>query len=285
VKSLKNIIKSSPKDRPHSFLLTGERGTGKTTTARILAREFGCSPIDYEELNGSDNRGIDDVRRIIDNAQVSPMGGTCRVFVWDECHQITKDGQNALLKIIEDTPITSYFILCSTEPSKILKTIKSRCTFYQFELLADEEMAELVDSALKKIGQDIHDDVFDGIVHCSDGSPREALVLLEQVLTLNDKDAQLSVLKKATTEREVIDICRILIKGGKWSDISEVYKGLVDPDSETVRRAILGYMKTVLLGGQGIAAEYIALFERSTFDSGSAGLVRMLYDASNIKRR
>jgi len=280
VKSLKAIIKQSPENRPHTFLLSGQRGTGKTTTARILAKEFGCAPIDCEELNGSDNRGIDDVRRLIDIAQVTPMGGKCRVFIYDEAHQITRDAQNALLKIIEDTPKTSYFILCSTEPNKILRTIRSRCTKYEFSLLSDDEMEELISFALKAEGQDIHDDVYFGIIECAEGCPREALVLLEQCLTMQSKNDMMKVLKKATVEREVIELCRTLMKGGRWWEISKIYQGLKNPEPENIRRAILGYMKTALLKGNTDAANIIETFEKSTYDSGEAGLVRMLYDAS-----
>jgi len=84
VKSLKKIVSQSGGERPHTFLFTGERGTGKTTSARILSKAFGAGDIDIEELNGSDSRGIDDMRRVIQIANIAPMGGKCRVFIIDE---------------------------------------------------------------------------------------------------------------------------------------------------------------------------------------------------------
>ncbi len=196
VKSLKKIISQSGAERPHTFLFTGERGTGKTTTARIIANELGSDGINTEELNGSDNRCIDDMRRVIQIANIAPMGGKCRVFILDEIHKLTGDAMNCLLKVLEDVPKSTYFILCSTDPDKIIKTIRSRCITYRFELLNDAEMEILLESVLVKIDKIIPDSVFFEILDCADGSPRQALVLLEQVLSLEDEEEQLNLLKK-----------------------------------------------------------------------------------------
>jgi len=284
VKSLNKILKS--KSKPHTFLFHGERGTGKTTCARILVKELGCADIDCIELNGADNRGIDDARSVISIANTSPMGGKCRVIIWDEAHKMTNECQNALLKVLEDTSESTYFILCSTEPDKLLKTVRSRCTQYKFELLNEEDMIILIGNTLKELEKDIDDTIFFGIIDYSNGSPREALVLLEQVLTLDKSEEQISLIKKSLIEHDIIEMCRILLKGGSWKSIIQIYKGIKDIDVEVARRVILGYMKTVLLNEnerdsnkQEIANNIIRIFSKNTFDSGEAGLVGLLYNA------
>ncbi len=280
VKSLKKIISQSGAERPHTFLFTGERGTGKTTTARIIANELGSDGINTEELNGSDNRGIDDMRRVIQIANIAPMGGKCRVFILDEIHKLTGDAMNCLLKVLEDVPKSTYFILCSTDPDKIIKTIRSRCITYRFELLNDAEMEILLESVLVKIDKIIPDSVFFEILDCADGSPRQALVLLEQVLSLEDEEEQLNLLKKSQIEHSVIELCRILLKGGKWREIVVLYKGIPETEPETIRRVIIGYMKSVLLGSDNSRAyELIRIFEKDVFNSGEAGIVKMLYES------
>jgi len=285
VKSLKKLLKMD--NRPHTYLFTGERGTGKTTTARILVKELGCSDIDLEEMNGSDNRGIDDARHAIMLAHTSPIGGKCRVIIYDECHRCTRECQDALLKVLEDTPKTTYFILCSTNPEKILKTVRSRCTTYHFELLSEELMQEFLESTLENLDRDLDDTVFFGLIDCTEGSPRDALVLLEQILLLDNKDEQIKLLKKTQIEHEGIEICRLLLRGGNWKSIVEIYKGIQGTDAETIRRLIIGYMKVVMLKETdkkrlNRAYNVIRILEKNTFDGGEALLLRMLYECSEL---
>jgi len=281
VKSLKKLLKQP--ERPHTYLFTGERGTGKTTTARIMARELGCSDIDLEELNGSDNRGIDDARHSIMLAHTAPMGGKCRVIIWDEAHKLTNEAMNALLKVLEDTPKTTYFILCSTDSDKLLKTVRSRCTTYKFELLKEEIMQEFLETVLSYLDKNLPDKVFFGLIDCSDGSPRDALVLLEQLVLLDTEDEQVKLLKKTQVEHETIEVGRLLLKKVSWRNIAEIYKGLSDVDPENLRRCLLGYMKTVLLSGSDrsiLARDIIEILEKNTFDGGEAQLLRMLFDCT-----
>src|SRR3989304_2450876 len=137
VTSLESILQS--KDRPHAFLFTGKQGCGKTTLARILCKRLECSDHDLIEINISNNRGIDTARDIIQFAYVKPLDGRSRVYLLDEVHKSTNDFQNAILKVMEEPPEHLYFILCTTEPQKLLKTVISRCTEYVVSPLAPKK--------------------------------------------------------------------------------------------------------------------------------------------------
>ena len=284
LKALKSFVKEPPEKRPHAYLFVGPSGCGKTTLARILANEYKCSKVDLVELNAANTRGIDTIREINDIAPVMPMGGESRVFIIDESHQLLKPAQQAFLKIIEDTPKHSYFIFCSTDPQMIIPTIKNRCTTIEVSPLRDDNMSELIEDALEIVKKEISDNVFDNIMQAAEGSPRKALVLLEKVITTEKEEEQLSFLEEVVIEHDVIDLCRLLLKGAQWKDISEAYKGLSNYQTEVIRRAICGYMKSVILGGGKMAEDAflnIEIFEQNTYDTGEATLVRMLYQASH----
>ena len=97
---------------PHAFLLHGPTGCGKTTIGRIIASSLGCKDSDFTEVDSADFRGIDTIREIRKSSQFMPTHGDVRVWLIDECHKMTNDAQNALLKILEDTPTHIYFVLC-----------------------------------------------------------------------------------------------------------------------------------------------------------------------------
>ncbi len=126
IESFQKVLeKESP---PHTYLLIGPSGCGKTTLARIAARKLGADALSLTEINSADNRGIDTAREIIHQLHYLPPGSGSRVFIIDELHQTSKDWQNAMLKPLEDTPEHVYFFLCTTDPNKLIKAIRTRCT-------------------------------------------------------------------------------------------------------------------------------------------------------------
>jgi DNA polymerase-3 subunit gamma/tau len=116
----------------HAYLFAGPRGTGKTTVARILAREVGCRGMDLIEIDAASNRGIDDVRRLREGIGLAPSGGPKKVYIIDEAHMLTREAFNALLKTLEEPPAHAILILATTEPQKIPETVRSRCQRFDF---------------------------------------------------------------------------------------------------------------------------------------------------------
>lgn len=232
---------------PHSFLLVGPTGCGKTTIGRILAQRLGCVGNDFREVDSADFRGIDTVREIRKQSQFKPLEGPCRVWLIDECHKMTNDAQSALLKILEDTPKHVYFILATTDPQKLLPTIKGRCNTFAVKPLPDGKMMRLLRTVVKAENESIEKLVYDQIVQDSLGHPRNALQILTQVLSTSP-DNRLQVAQRAAEEQsQSIELCRALLDGRSWGDISKILEGLKDQDPEGIRRHILGYSQSVLL--------------------------------------
>ena len=120
---------------PHSSLFSGPSGCGKTTLARIMRNKLDCGDQDFQEVNCADFRGIDMVRDIRNRMNLAPIGGECRVWLIDEAHQLSSQAQNAFLKILEDTPSHVYFMLATTDPQKLIPTIRTRCAEFKVSSL------------------------------------------------------------------------------------------------------------------------------------------------------
>lgn len=129
---------------PQSLLLSGPYGVGKTSIARMVASRITTLSEDLSEINAADARGIDDVRAWIESARFSPFGSGGKVYIIDELHQMTNTAQSALLKVIEEPPKGIYFFLCTTSPSKLLPTIRSRCTNLELKLFKPQDTIDLL---------------------------------------------------------------------------------------------------------------------------------------------
>jgi DNA polymerase-3 subunit gamma/tau len=200
-RTLQNAIRANR--IAHAYLFTGVRGVGKTTAARILAKALNCENgptptpcnqcsrcqeitngkcIDVLEIDGASNRGIDEVRQIIENVRYQPANCRFKIYIIDEVHQVTRDAFNALLKTLEEPPPSVKFILATTEPQRLPETIISRCQRYDFRRIALREIIERLSAIAKHESLAITNGALVLLAREADGSMRDAQSLLEQVL-------------------------------------------------------------------------------------------------------
>lgn len=265
---------------PHTLLFHGPSGCGKTTLARILKNQMKCSEVDFKELNCSDSRGVDTIREIARTMNMAPTGGEVRIWLLDEVHQMTKDAQNAALKILEDTPNHVYFFLCTTDPQKIIATIKTRCCQLPVELISIDDTKKLINRVLKREEEELENDLIADLVDAAAGSARRALVILDRVLNL-PPDAREAAIKDDPEEKATIDLCRALVKGESWGKVSGILKGL-KAEPETIRYSVLGYANACLLGKgpKERPALIIEAFSDNFYDSKAPGLSLACYEVS-----
>ncbi len=190
---------------PHAFLLAGPRGTGKTSAARIIAKAVNCSKkaakssfepcnkcaickkitagtaLDLIEIDAASNRGIDDVRDLRDKIKLSPAEAKYKVYIIDEAHMLTREAFNALLKTLEEPPAHAIFILCTTAPEKLPKTIISRCFRFNFRKGRVGEMVRCLKKVVRGEKLKINPEALEEIARHVDGSFRDAQKILEQL--------------------------------------------------------------------------------------------------------
>ncbi|MEB3049411.1 DNA polymerase III subunits gamma/tau, partial [Mycolicibacter sp. MYC123] len=196
----------------HAYLFSGPRGCGKTSSARILARSLNCEQgptptpcgtcdscvalapngpgsIDVVELDAASHGGVDDTRDLRDRAFYAPAQSRYRIFIIDEAHMVTTAGFNALLKIVEEPPDHLIFVFATTEPEKVLTTIRSRTHHYPFRLLAPRTMRELIGRICEQEHVAVDDAVYPLVIRAGGGSPRDTLSVLDQLLAGSEQDA------------------------------------------------------------------------------------------------
>jgi len=277
VSSLISIL-TRKEGQPRTFLFQGPSGCGKTTIARIMKSYLTCSDEDFHEFNTANTRGIDTIREIKSTSEYKPWLGKVKIYLLDEVHKLTNDAQNAVLKLLEDTPEHVRFVLCTTDPEKLLKTIRTRCTTFQLSALPKRSIVKLLRDICKNEQVTIDqgfEKVLEEIARVSEGLPRKALVLLDQVIDLNNEDALKAIEKVTLNESTTLELCQLLIESvpNKWERVAVILKGL-DTEPETVRYSILGYLAVVLLNkGDVRVAQMISIFSESFMYSGRAGLI------------
>ncbi len=284
VKTIRNMIK---KGIPHAILLTGPSGCGKTTGAYILKDKLNCSEQDFIQINAASSRGIDTIRDIQLHLSMAPSGGDCRVWLIDEAHKLTGDAQTSMLLMLEATPPHVYFFLATTNPEKLITTIKTRCTEIRFQAMTPPALTSTMNDILEKEGIEIDEEVIERIIESADGSARKALVILEQVIGFDDKDEQLNCILRTDSRREAILIARLLMDPKtRWPELAKIIKAC-EEDPEQIRWLVLSYFSTVILGGgkfAGRAAIILDCFRDNYFDTKKAGLILSCWEVLNRKK-
>ena len=275
IKSLENIFTKI--NHSHVFIFTGPSGCGKTTAARI------CSNLlfaDIIEINSADNRGIDTAREIIDQMKIKPLSGRNIAFIIDEAHKCTNDFFNAMLKPLEDTPEHIYFFICTTDPQKIIKTFLNRCTEYVFNFLSDVDIGTILNKIISEENLNIDSEVFYEIVNNCNGIPRNAIILLEKIIGLDNQCAIKLIQNWIDYDIDIRNLCSgILNKNLSWLDCCNLIKKINDIDIEKVRYSIINYMGSVLLNGKqnDTAAQVIYNLRDPLYNIGKSGLILALY--------
>lgn len=272
-------------DMPHTFFFRGPSGCGKTTLARIVGHEVECHDWDFHYFNASNTRGIDTVRQVISEMRLHPAKGNCKVYCFDECHQLTQPAQEAFLKETEEPPNHVYFIFCTTEPEKMKQTFKRRAFIGEVKPLTRSEIIRLLRSILaKEKVEDYPQKVLQKIAMSCDGSPGMALNLLDSVIDITDDELAFKAIEESTiSESGLNDLCRIMLDprtgfNNKWEEVRKMLK-VMPGEPESIRRGILNWMTKAILSDNpnDAAMDIMMLFLDSFFYSGKAGLVAACY--------
>lgn len=260
----------------HAYLFSGTRGTGKTSIARILARELGVADVDVYEIDAASHTSVDDVREIREGVPLMPFESPYKVYIIDEAHMLSKAAWNALLKTLEEPPAHVIFVFATTEIHKVPDTIVSRCETYTLMQPSRELLTQTVTTIAQKEGYTLEQSAAELIAVLAEGSFRDAISILQKVLTISH-DTRVDVAEvERVTGAPTGEVVRALIRALNIGDVPAALAAVRaaaqgNIDARVYIKLILERMRTVILirnapaVAEGMRAEYTAVdFEELT---------------------
>jgi len=248
--TLKAAIKN--KKIAHAYLFCGGRGTGKTSVARILAKELGVSDKDLYEIDAASNTGVDNIRELREGVNVVPFESPYKFYIIDEAHMLSKAAFNAFLKTLEEPPPHAIFVLATTEREKIPDTIQSRCEIYIFKQPSREMLAETVADVAKSEGYALERSAAELVALLAEGSFRDSLSILQKVLAVSkDKKVDVAEVEKVTGAPKS-ELVRQILKAIAEKDASSALKAVSvavkeNLDARVLTKLLIHRMRVILL--------------------------------------
>ena len=250
IKSLQAALKRPV--QPHSWLFVGAAGTGKTTTARLLAQHFAegqLGPNNLIEINAASNTGVDDMRSVIAQTCYKAIGSSpVKTILIDEVHRLSGNAWDSLLKPIEEPMAHVFWVLASTNPTKIPDTIKTRCVTYVFKPVDEVCIYELLEGIANKEAITCGPEILELVAENSNGSPRQALTNLELCAGCKTTNEARSLLQSALHLKGPVDLAKLIINRRKpsWQDVTRLVAS-IDADPESTRIVISNYIAGALM--------------------------------------
>ncbi|MFH1387566.1 MAG: DNA polymerase III subunit gamma/tau [bacterium] len=283
VQTLKNAIKNNR--LAHAYLFSGPRGTGKTSTARILAKSLNCKDgptekacdkcdncnkirtgqsVDVIEIDAASNRGIDEIRELRERVRYAPLEGRYKVYIIDEVHMLTPEAFNALLKTLEEPPSHTIFVLATTENQKVPMTIASRCQRLDFARISLTGIKEQLKKIAVDEGYEVEEKAFDLIGRSAEGAMRDAISLLDQLISFSGKKIKYDdvVMLLGTADEELLFAFGDAVSSGQTDKVLDlIRKGVEEGRSiPQVTRDLVFHFRNLLhvKVGSGEALELTA---------------------------